>query len=162
MESIKAVDVKCDKTTKFSVSNWTSYTNAKAKLANVGEWNHVLAVQWVDFTNDDICCFIVILIMDGLNPSLQISRKFWSQKQYTTQSNHFIHHNCRRYAARRFQMFHHFFGVEDPLTVAPPQEQCPNYKTKEFFNWLRHIWKEAWNFGPTVSANDQICLMQEK
>ncbi len=30
LETIESVDVKGDKKTKFSVSNWTSYTNTKA------------------------------------------------------------------------------------------------------------------------------------
>ncbi len=117
---------------------------------------------WVDFTNEDIGWFIGILIMDGLNLSPQILRKFWSQQQDTDQGNEFVHHNYRSHAARRFQMFCHFFGVQDPLIVPPLQEQCPNYKTNDFFNWLHHIWKEASILGPTVSANEQTCSMQGK
>ncbi len=62
LESIEAVDVMCDKKNKFSVSNWTSYTNVKAKLMNAGEWGHVLAGQWVDFTNKYTSCLLAYLL----------------------------------------------------------------------------------------------------
>jgi len=57
-------------------------------------------------------------------------------------------------------MFRHFFGIQDPLTISPPRAECPNYKVNEFFNWLRYIWKHAWDLGPTVSADEQTCSMQ--
>ncbi len=52
--------------------------------------------------------------------------------------------------------------MQVPLTVPPPCAQCPNYKVKEFFNWLHIIWKEAWDLGPVVSANEQTYSMQGK
>ncbi len=52
--------------------------------------------------------------------------------------------------------------MQDPLTVGPPQEQFLNNKVNKFSNGLRYIRKVAWDLGSTVSANDQICLIQGK
>eukprot|EP00957_Ditylum_brightwellii_P131394 10020741-Ditylum_brightwellii.AAC.1 len=42
MEEVSEVDVTDDKTTKFCIANWTSYTNAKERMANTSEEEHIL------------------------------------------------------------------------------------------------------------------------
>ncbi len=99
MELLEDVDVKGDWRTKFSVANWTAYTNTKAKIANAGEWGHKFVGQWTDVTNDDVQQFLGFIMMDGLNPSLYMIQNFWLQEQDTVQRNDFIHNNCRQDAA---------------------------------------------------------------
>mmetsp|Transcript_14413 Transcript_14413/g.30257 ORF Transcript_14413/g.30257 Transcript_14413/m.30257 type:complete len:556 (-) Transcript_14413:739-2406(-) len=160
LESIEDVDVKGDKRTKFSVSNWTSYTNMKATIA--GERGHSVTGRWTNMTNDDVRRFLGVIILDGLNPSPEMTAKFRSQSQDLIQGNDFIHNNCGPDASRRYEMFRHYFGAQDPITSPPPRAECPNYKVHEFFNWLRYIWKKAWDLGPIVSADEQTCTMHGK
>ncbi len=54
LELLEDVDVKGDKRNKFSVANWTAYTNTKAKISNAREWGHKLAGQLTDVTIDDV------------------------------------------------------------------------------------------------------------
>lgn len=78
------------------------------------------------------------------------------------QGNNFTHANCGKDAACRYDMFRHFFGNQDPLTVVRPQGEGPNFKVNECFNWLRYIWKEVWKMGPFASADEQTCSMHGK
>ncbi len=76
LELIKDIDVKGNGSTKFSVSNWTTYTNCKARLSNAGEFGHQFAGRWKDIDNDDVRRFLGVIVLDGLNPSPQMTRKF--------------------------------------------------------------------------------------
>ncbi len=148
-ETINNVNVTGDGKTKFSVANLSAYTNTKAMLSNAGQFGHPFPGQWRDVTNDDIRQFIGVMFVDGLCPEPKMTRKFWSQEQDATVGNDFIHNNLGPDAERRYHMFRHFFGCQNPLTIPPPWAKCPNFKVNEFFNWLRHIWKCAWDLGPT-------------
>ena len=75
-------------------------------------------------------------MLDGLNPSPKMTSKFKSQDQDKTQGNDFIHNACGPDLERRYEMWRHFFGVQNPLTVTPPRSQCPNFKVFEFFEWM--------------------------
>ncbi len=154
-ETINNVNVTGDGKTKFSVANLSAYTNTKAMLSNAGQFGHPFPGQWRDVTNDDIRQFIGVMFVDGLCPEPKMTRKFWSQEQDATVGNDFIHNNLGPNAERRYHILHHFFGCQNPLTISPPQTECPNYKVNEFFNWLHHIWKCAWDLGPTLSTNKQ-------
>ncbi len=46
-----------------------------------------------------------------------MTRKFCCQDQDPIQGNLFIHENCGPDAVKRYEMFHHFFGFQDPLTT---------------------------------------------
>ncbi len=59
-------------------------------------------------------------------------------------------------------MFLHSFGVQDPMKASPPCKLCPNYKCNEFFNSLCYIWKESWDLGPSLSADEQTFSMKGK
>ncbi len=57
IESIKDIDVKGSGSTKFYVSNWTTYTNCKARLSNAGNFGHRF-VEWLkDIDSDDVWGF---------------------------------------------------------------------------------------------------------
>ncbi len=43
LESIKDIDVRGNGSNKFSVSNWTTYINFKARLSNACEFGHQFA-----------------------------------------------------------------------------------------------------------------------
>ncbi len=59
-------------------------------------------------------------------------KKFKLQKEDCVNGNDFIHENCQSDAARQYEMFSQYFGVQDLLTVPPPHAQCPNTKSMSF------------------------------
>ena len=65
-------------------------------------------------------------------------------------------------AGLKWQLFRKFFGCQDPLTIAPPREKCPNYKCHSLFEWARHIWKKAWVPGNNIACDEQACKMQRR
>ncbi len=69
--------------------------------------------------------------------------------------NDFINNNCQTDAACWYEMLRHFFGCQDSLTAAPPQDECPNFKVKEFFNWLCYIWR--WDLQCQQMSNCAQC-----
>ena len=75
LEDIAAVDAKGDGKTKFSVANWTKYTNSKAYLAGAGEPGNIYAGNFTPFNDDDIRKFIGVLVLDGLAPSPRLYQK---------------------------------------------------------------------------------------
>ncbi len=69
LESIEDIDVNGDGRTKFAVSNWTAYTNLKAKLSNAREYGYPFARRWSELTTDEVYQFLGAIILDGVNPS---------------------------------------------------------------------------------------------
>jgi hypothetical protein len=68
-------NIKGDKTTKFSVSNWTAYSNMKALMGNAGEPGHIFAGKFKPFKNEDILQMIEVYITDSLAPCPQLVQK---------------------------------------------------------------------------------------
>ena len=55
LEDTKVANVKGDEgETKFSVSNWTKYTNSKASLVNAEQKEHIYAGRFKPFATEDI------------------------------------------------------------------------------------------------------------
>ena len=158
-DTIKA-NVKGDRKTKFAVSNWTSYTNAKANLVNAGEEGHIFAGRYTPFTNLDINQILGTYIIDGVAPSPQLLQKMQPQTKQRSHGNDFIASCLGRGFQQKYYSFRHFFGCQDPLTSPPRKEECPNFKVDEFFRWLRYIIKEAWHVGENFSIDEQTCKMQ--
>ena len=52
-DPVKA-NVKGNKVTKFSVTNWAAYTNTKALLVDVGESRHIYAGKFKPLAPEDI------------------------------------------------------------------------------------------------------------
>ena len=140
LEHLSDVDVKRDGKTKFAISNWTSYTNQKASMANAGEGGHIFAGKCLPFKNEDITQMVGVYILDGLAPSHQIIQKMQPQSKERTHGNDFIASCIFLGYEQKYRAFRHFFGTQDPLMAPPPpQAQCPNFKVDEFFRWNRYI-----------------------
>jgi len=161
-EDPAAANVKGDRTTKFAVSNWTSYSNAKAMLCNAGEPGSIYAGKFRRFKNDDIMAMIGVYIIDGLAPSPQLMQKMQDQERQPTHGNDRIAAVLGTGWQQKHRSFRHFFASQDPLMTPPPKKQCPNFKVDELFRWLRYIWKEAWVLGKDFSIDEQSCKMQGK
>jgi hypothetical protein len=161
-EDPAAANVKGDRTTKFAVSNWTSYSNAKAMLCKAGEPGSIYAGKFRRFKNDDIMAMIGVYIIDGLAPSPQLMQKMQDQERQPTHGNDRIAAVLGTGWQQKHRSFRHFFASQDPLMTPPPKKQCPNFKVDELFRWLRYIWKEAWVLGKDFSIDEQSCKMQGK
>jgi hypothetical protein len=154
-EDAAAANVKGDRTTKFAVSNWAAYSNAKAMLCNAGALGHIFSGKFKPFSNQDIMSMIGVYIIDGLAPSPQLTQKMQSQIQQPTHGNDRIAAVMRTGWQQKHRSFRHFFASQDPMMLPPPKSQCPNFKVDELFRWLRHIWKEAWVLGKGFSNDEQ-------
>ena len=161
-EKAHKANVKGDRKSQFSVSNWAAYTNAKAKLVNAGKKGCIFEDRWKDLEPEDVMMMMGIYIIDGLAPSPKLIQKMQPQSKQRTHGNDFISSNIGPMYEQKHANFRHFFGCQDPLLISPPKEKCPNIKVDELFRWCRHIWKEAWVLGENVSADEQTCKMQGK
>ncbi|KAL3817141.1 hypothetical protein ACHAXA_009042 [Cyclostephanos tholiformis] len=86
-EDAAAVNVKGDQTTKFAVSNWTGYSNAKAMLCKAGDPSHIFTGKFKPFKNEDIMQMLAVYIIDGLAPSPQLIQKMQDQERQPTHGN---------------------------------------------------------------------------
>jgi len=150
LEDPAAANVKGNKTTKFSVANWTAYSNANAMMRNAGEQGSIYAGKFKPFKNDDISAMLGVYIINGLAPSPQLTWKMQDQERLIIGPGW----------QQKHRSFHHFFATQDPMMVPPLKTQCPNFKVDEFFRWLRYMWKEAWVLAKEFSNDKQTCKMQ--
>ena len=72
------------------MSNWTSYTNMKASIANAGEGGHIFVGQYKPFKNNDLAQIVGVYIMDVLAPSHQLIYNMQPQSKQQTHGNNFI------------------------------------------------------------------------
>jgi hypothetical protein len=86
-EDAAAANVKGDRTTKFAVSNWTGYSNAKAMLCKAGDPGHIFAGKFKPFKNEDIMQMLAVYIIDRLAPSPQLVQKMQDQEHQPTHGN---------------------------------------------------------------------------
>jgi hypothetical protein len=161
-EDPAAANMKGDRTTKFAVSNWTGYSNAKAMLCNAGEQGSIYAGKFKPFKNKDVSAMLCVYIINGLAPSPQLTQKMQDQERQPTHGNDRIAAVIGPGWQQKHRSFRHFFASQDPIMTAPPNKQCPNFKVDELFQWLRYIWKEAWVLGKEFSNDEQSCNMQGK
>ncbi len=71
-------------------------------------------------------------MLDRLSPSPQLQSKMQPQLKGITQGNDFIAWNIVKNGEKCHKVFRHFFGCQEPTTLAPKKEQCPNYKYSEY------------------------------
>eukprot|EP00957_Ditylum_brightwellii_P103697 7900173-Ditylum_brightwellii.AAC.1 len=102
LEELGGIDVTEDKRTKFCVSNWTSYTNRKARMANTGDAGQIFARHYKDLTTEDITTIFGAFTLDGINPSPQIQHKMNSQMVDKVQGNDFIASNITSNAELKY------------------------------------------------------------
>ena len=119
--------------TKFSVSIWTGYSNAKAMLCNAGELGSIYVGKFRPFKNDDIMAMLSIYIIDDLAPSPQLTQKMQSQECQPTHGNDQIAAVLGSGWQQKHRSFWHFFASQDPLITPPPKKQYPNFKVDKLF-----------------------------
>jgi len=161
-ENPALANFKGDRTTKFAVSNWTASSNAKAVLIDAKQKGHIFAAKYKPFTNADIFQMLGVYIIDGIAPSPQLQQKMQPQLQQPMHGNDKIASVMGTRYQQKYHSFQTFFACQDPLTMPPPKDQCPNFKVDEFFRWLHYIWKEAWCLSEEFSNNKHTLQMQGK
>ena len=75
IEDGAAANVKGDKRTKFTMSNWAEYSNTTSLLVNAGEVEHIYAGKYKPLTPADINKVIGVYIIDELAPLSQLEWK---------------------------------------------------------------------------------------
>ena len=78
-----------------------------------------------DFETAELKRHIGCIILHGISPSPQVSMKFKSQKDNFANGNDFIHSHMGPNAERQHKHFKRFFGVQNPIKVAPSKKQFP-------------------------------------
>ena len=119
LEDPAVANVKGDKTTKFAVSNWTTYSNTKAMLNNAGEEGHIFEGKYKLFTNKDIIAMLGVYIIDGLAPSPQLTMKMQPQSKQPTHGNNKVTSAIGTGYQQKHRSFRHFFACQDPLLTPP-------------------------------------------
>ena len=132
-EDPAAANVKGNRTPKFAVSNWTSYSITKAMLCNAGELGSIYAGKFKPFKNDDITAMLGIYIIDGLAPSPQLTQKMQDQERQPTHGNDRIEAVIGPGWQQKHRSFRHFFASQDPMMTPPQKKQCPNFKVDKLF-----------------------------
>ena len=154
IEDAAAANVKGDRRTKFAMSNWAAYSNAKALLANAGEDGHIYAEKYKALTPFDINKVIGVYIIDGLSPSPQLGWKMQPQSKQPSHGCDFAATCIGSGYQQLIWSFRCFFVCQDPLVTPPSREKCPNFKVDELFRWLRFVMKEAWLLGEHVLLDE--------
>ena len=120
-EDLAAEHVKGDRTTKFAVSNWMTYSNAKAMICNAGEPRSIYAGKFKQFKNEDISAMLGDEIIDGLTSSPQLTQKIQDQECQPTNGNNRIAAVIGPGWQQKHGSFRHFFASQDPMMTAPPK-----------------------------------------
>ena len=77
-------NVKGNKTSQFSVSQWSSYSNAKVSLTNTVEKGHIFEGKFKPFTPEEIIKVVRVYIFDVLAPSQRLVQKMQPQMKHRT------------------------------------------------------------------------------
>ncbi len=90
LEDVKVANVKGNKKAKFSISNWTIYSNLKAVMFNAGQEGHIFTDKFKSFENKDIFKMLGVYLLDGLSPSPQVTKKMQppGERTHPWQSSH--------------------------------------------------------------------------
>ena len=135
-------------------SQWTSYKNHKALLANAGQEGEIYP-YFKPFSNDELRKLIGVYMVYGLAPSPQVSMKFELQQEDDINGNDFIKLCMGPASVRRHNHFRLYFSTQCP--IKPPQSQSSrtNWKIDPFLAWIKSISKKAWKPGKIISVYEQ-------
>ena len=90
LEDPLKANVKGDRKSKFSVSNWATYSTMKGTMNNAGEEGHIFAGKYQPFKTEDIMQMVGVYIIDGLAPSPRLVQKMQAQSKQHSHGNGFI------------------------------------------------------------------------
>lgn len=137
----------------FSFAQITTYTNLKASVANAGKGGTCYQ-DFKPFTVKEIRQHLGLYVLNGLNPSPQLSQKF------RTQGNDFVAFHMGQNAARKHRHFRAFLTLQDPRKDPPERKKSPLFKVSRLVKWLNFISQSAVDLGITLSVDEQTLGMQ--
>ena len=160
--TIEECDAVGNGRTKFSVSNFTRYTNLKMGILGAGEPGGIYAGRCKRFTDKTMRECLGLMTLDGIAPTQQMRRKVRPQKASKTVGNDEIARIMGPSAGHTWQLFKTFLGCQDPLSEPPPKKECPNYKCHELMDWARFMWRQGWILNPDFSIDEQVSMVTGK
>lgn len=144
----------------FSLSQITTFTNTKARLANAGKGGTFYRDYQGDFTVKETRQHLGLYIWNGLSPSPRMDLKFQSQADDPVNGNDYIKSELGPGAERRHKHFRAFFAVSDPLKAIPDRKQVPLFKIQRLVRWINFISFASVNLGTHLAIDEQTMGFQ--
>jgi hypothetical protein len=107
------------------------------------------------FTTDEMMKHLGIYMLNGLNPSPQINKKFKSQHEDPVQGSNMCHEAFGVNAEERHTDFKRFLSLTDPLIPPPTRKADPNYKINPIIKQMVHVSLKAMIVGKYISVDEQ-------
>ena len=146
---------KVDKTVKYGTDLWTTYTNLKGLLSNIGHHGRTYSA-FKPFSPLEIMNFIGLIIFNGLVPSMRFEYKFKTQMEDPVAGNDLCARVFGENAERRWKEFKYCFSLTDPRATVPSKKSQPNYKVQAFMDHIQKISHEAWIPGKLYLINQML------
>ena len=143
-------------------AKWNSYTTIRAQQENAGELGgpNGLYPDWKPFTIKELRQHIGVRMLHGIAPTPQLAMKFKSQTDDVVNGNDFVHRCLGPNATRRHKHFRRFFAVQNPVLHVPPRSTDPNWKIREWLDFVQSTSIEAWMCGFEISVDEQTLKFQ--
>jgi len=142
-----------------TISDWTTYSNAKAMLSNSGQMGGIYP-EFTPFSPQEIKSFLGLYVLHGLTPLPQVKMKFKSQLEDPVCSSDICHAVFRKNAENRHKHFKAFFECQDPMLPTPSKKTHPNHKINNFLSHVNCVSMEAWDVGKHLSCDEQTIGFQ--
>ena len=107
---------KVDKNVKYGTDLWTTYTNLKGLLSNIGHHSCTYSA-FKPFSLLEIMNFIRLIIFNGLVPSMRFEYKFKTQIEDPVAGNDLFARVFRENAERYWKEFKYFFSLTDSRAI---------------------------------------------
>ena len=123
-------------------------------IANAGKKGS-LYPDFNDFDTDELKPHIGCIILQGISPSPRVSMKFKTHGDDFANGKKIVCSYMGPNAERRHRHFKRFFGVQNPIKVAPSKNNFPLWKVKEFLDHINMICPTAWLLSEWISIDEQ-------
>ena len=107
------------------------------------------------FTVDEVMRHFGLFMLNGLNPSPNISRKLNSQEYDPVQGNDMCNQAFDSNAGERLIDFKRFLTLVDPRIPTPNRKKDPNFKINPIIKQLIHLSNKVMIIGKMISVDEQ-------
>ena len=160
VESLLRTDLTGGDKQRTLFDDWTSWTNAKAILGNVGRGG--VYQSFSPFSVDEIKMFVGLYCMNGLNISPRLDYKFQPQESDWINGNDVVSNAFGAGAVQRHKQFKYLFAVQDPMVAIPDKKKSPNHKVNHMFAHMLKAFSASYDVGRNISGDEQDCPFQGK
>lgn len=143
-------------------AKWNSYSTTKAYQENAGGLGGAngLYPDWVPFSVREFRQHIGVRLLHGISPTPRLEMKFKSQAEDPVNGNDLIYRLFGPNATRRHKHFRRFLTVQNPIKKVPPRSEDPNWKVREFLDFVQSTSMSAWICGMEISVDEQTLKFQ--